>query len=61
MEIEVLADSSSEPETKVRPPFPNLAIFNVSALVLAYAAYADDVSELLNLLSHSSRKYNLEH
>ena len=42
---------------KVKPPFPNLAVFNVSALILAFVAYADDVEALLNLLSRRTQKY----
>ena len=29
--------------TKVRPPFPKLAIFNVSALILAFVAFEDEI------------------
>ena len=47
--------------SKARPPFPNLVSFNVSALVLAYLAYEDEVSYLLTLLSRNAVLYGKAH
>ena len=52
---------SQEKLSKVKPPFPNLAIFNVTAVVLALFGFDDEVKELLWKLSHKSRKYFAGH
>ena len=46
---------------KVRPPFPNLAIFNVTAVVLAFFGYEDEARDLLWGLSPQTRKYFAGH
>ena len=45
----------------MKPPFPKLPIFNVTALVLSYVAYIDDVHELLNVLSKGTALYHRKH
>ena len=47
--------------SKVKPPFPKLPVFNVSALILSFTGYRDDMETLLNLLSHNSAKYMAIH
>ena len=44
-----------------RPPFPSLPSYNVSALVLAYTGYADEVEDLLERLAHSTAAYFATH
>ena len=46
---------------KVKPPFPNLAIFNVSAQILSYLGYQDEIVSLLYLLNHNSTLYVEKH
>ena len=46
---------------KAKPPFPPLPSFAPNALVLGYLAYAEEVSELLNLLSSNAKKYGEVH
>ena len=45
-------DQQRNDRLKVRPPFSNLPIFNVSAIILAFFGYRDDVMDLLDMLSH---------
>ena len=49
--------ASTDLNIKVRPPFPLLPAFNVSALILAFLSYEDVVEALLNLLNHNTLRY----
>ena len=42
---------------KVKPPFPKLPIFNVSAQILSYLGYQDEIVSFLYLLNHNSKHY----
>ena len=56
------ADLQLSPNSiKAKPPFPPLASFNPSALVLGYLAYTEEALELLNLLSTNAKKYGEVH
>ena len=46
---------------KVKPPFPALSSFNVSAQVLAYFAFSDKAETLLRLLSRNTQRYLSSH
>lgn len=46
-----------ESSLKVRPPFRNLAAFNVGAIVLSYVGYEDEVYALLCLLNKNAKLY----
>ena len=46
-----------ESSLKVRPPFRNLAAFNVGAIVLSYVGYEDEVYALLCLLNRNAKLY----
>ena len=48
-------------QSKVKPPFPNLEIYNVTALILAMFGFEDEVKELLWELSSKTRKYFAGH
>lgn len=47
--------------SKVKPPFPNLSIFNVTALVLSLFGFEDEVKDLLWALSPKTRMYFVGH
>ena len=47
--------------TKIRPPFPTLAIFNVAAIILSYVGYRDGVQALMNLLCNNTHHYFIAH
>ena len=48
-------------EHKVHPPFPALYSFHISAIILSYWRYKDDVQSNLNLLSKKAGLYYLAH
>ena len=46
---------------KVRPPFPVLPSYPVTATILAYLNWTDRSKQLLNLLSKQSALYRTQH
>ena len=46
---------------KIRPPFPELPIFNVNAVILTFFGFKHQVKELLLYLSHSTLIYFKKH
>ena len=58
-----MKEESEENRTnsKVRPPFANLEIFNVGALILTYYGFDDEVWDLLQVLSQNARRYCRSH
>ena len=48
-------------QEKVKPPFPRISIFNVSAIILSFAGFKDDMEELLTLLCHNTSLYHRVH
>ena len=53
------ADSGNSP--KVKPPFPNLAAFNVTAIILSMLGYDYEVKELMRILCKNTRDYYIGH
>ena len=51
----------TNPDLKVSPPFTNLPSFNISALVLSFYGYKDEVVFLLDVLCRNSRGYKVKH
>ena len=47
--------------SKVKPPFTNLAIFNVSAMILSYTGHQDEIVSLLYMLNHNTHNYVERH
>lgn len=45
----------------MKPPFPNLPTFNVSAIILSYFNDESIVRALMNLLSRNARAYFEKH
>ena len=56
-----LDDFTKEKKTSVKPPFPNLEIFNVSAVILGWYGFDDEVKDLLWQLSPKTRQYFFGH
>ena len=57
----MLKKKSSVESVKVRPPFPKLEIFNVSAIILSYMGHQDEIISLLNLLNLNTQCYAERH
>ena len=46
---------------KVKPPFPNLAVFNVTAIILSFLGYDYEVKELMRTMCKNTRAYYIGH
>ena len=46
---------------KVQVPFPRLPSFNISAVLLSYAAHEDEVHTWLHMLCRNTRLYSKSH
>ena len=60
-QIENTTEALSPNSLKARPPFPTVGSFNPNALILSYLDYAEEIFELLNLLSSNAKKYGEVH
>ena len=48
-------------DIKVKPPFTNLAVFNVNATILSYIGFKHEVLYILKQLAVNSKRYCSHH
>ena len=56
-----ISRNDSSNNQKVKPPFPNLAAFNITAIILSFFGYDYEVKELMKTMCKNTRAYYLGH
>ena len=61
MDIKLNNHMEEKAKKKVKPPFPKIAVFNVTALILAFTGYDYEIKDMMQVLSHGTRAYYQSH